>query len=112
MGAIAKDSMAANRHHARSVPCGAVAEIFADQPVAHVIGMVVELSRLGCFVRIRVPVPDGTKVRLKLTHGEDEFETSGEVSYLLPEKGVGIKFTEASPGYGAGQDAWLDDTNG
>lgn len=97
MKRIERDSQTPDRGFGRSVPHGAVAEIFVDQPTTHVVGMLANVGRLGCFVRTRVAVPDGVKVRLKVRNGESEFEASGEVTYLVPEKGVGIRFTEARP---------------
>ena len=88
MKRIERDSQTPDRGFGRSVPHGAVAEIFVDQPTTHVVGMLANVGRLGCFVRTRVPVPDGVKVRLKVRNGESEFEASGEVTYLVPEKGV------------------------
>jgi hypothetical protein len=92
-----QDSKTLDRNLGHSAPRGAVAEIFVDQPVAHVVGMLANVGRLGCFVRTRAAIPDGAKVRLKVSHEEGEFETSGEVTYLVPERGVVIKFSEARP---------------
>jgi type IV pilus assembly protein PilZ len=67
-------------------------------------GSTVNLSRGGMFVRTEMPVPVGTKIRLRLDLGEDyggEIVVEGTVAYLLPltkaihlgrHPGLGIHF--------------------
>jgi hypothetical protein len=71
---------------------GGVVELTAEHPGTYVIAKTAELSRLGCFVRTDQAVPVGTKVTLKITSDGNEFNASGEIIYVLPEKGVGIQF--------------------
>ncbi len=89
---------------------GGVAEISTAYPDAHIIGLVSELSRFGCFVRTQMSVAIGTKITLKITHHGNECVTRGEVVHALAAKGIGIKFEPATARDGALLDDWLSQT--
>jgi hypothetical protein len=73
---------------------GGVIEISAVQPSVYFVAQTTEVSRHGCFVRTPQSLPSGTEIRLRITHGGREFNASGRVVYVLPEKGLGVSFSE------------------
>jgi hypothetical protein len=86
---------------------GGVAEITAAHPSAYIVASTAELSRYGCFVTTDVSLPIGTNVSLKITYEDKVFNASGEVAYVLPERGMGIRFTTTAPEDVALLEAWL-----
>ena len=51
-----------------------------------------DISRTGCYIDTLNPVPQGSEVRVRLTHGEDTFVTLGRVVYVSYGLGMGIAF--------------------
>ena len=46
------------------------------------------LNLLGCFVETVTPFPEGTKVRLKISHAGVNFSALGKVAYSRPQSGM------------------------
>ena len=86
---------------------GGVAELSAGHPNSYIIGPTADLSRFGCFVATNACVPVGTEVSLKITYDGGAFHARGEVTYVLVEKGIGIRFAAAAPEDEALLEAWL-----
>jgi hypothetical protein len=91
---------------------GGVAEISIPLRNIHIVAPTDELSRVGCLVRTCADVPVGTEVSLKITNDGCEFNVVGEVSSLLPEEGMGIRFAAITPSDDALLEDWLKKTNG
>lgn len=89
---------------------GGVAEISTADDNAHIIGLVSDLSRFGCFVRTHLSVPIGAKIALKITHHGHECVTFGEVVHALKQSGIGIKFEPVTPLDKALLEDWLRET--
>jgi len=100
----------AERRRAPRHPFGGVAEISAVSPRVCIVARTAEISRLGCFVRTPTSVPAGTKISLKITYEGEEFNTSAEVVYVLPQKGMGIKFAVTATKDEAMLETWLRET--
>lgn len=66
------------------------------------------LNLLGCFVETVTPFPEGTKVRLKISHAGVSFNAIGKVAYSRPHSGMGVAFTAIEPSNVAILDAWLE----
>jgi hypothetical protein len=86
---------------------GGVAEITTLHPSTYLLVSTAELSRFGCFVTTCATMPIGTVVGLKITFEGYVFSASGEVTYVLSEKGMGIKFTTTAPNDVELLEAWL-----
>jgi hypothetical protein len=86
---------------------GGVAEITAAEPGAYIVASTTELSRFGCFVKTQLSLAIGTKVGLKITYEDKVFNGPGEVAYLLPENGMGFRFTTTTPEDVALLEEWL-----
>jgi PilZ domain len=68
-----------------------------------------DISRTGCYVDTLNPVPQGSRVRIRFTHHQEEFEGVGSVVYVSQGLGMGIKFSDVSPGEQARLDQWLEE---
>jgi hypothetical protein len=86
---------------------GGVAEITTVQPKTYIVVSTSELSRFGCLVTTQATMPVGTKVALRITYEGRVFNAAGEVAYILPENGMGIKFTTTAPNEVALLEEWL-----
>lgn len=53
-----------------------------------------DLSLAGCYVDTLNPLPSGTNVRLRITHGNRICSILGTVAHSIPNLGMGIKFGE------------------
>jgi hypothetical protein len=89
---------------------GGVAEMSASHSHSNIIGLTAEIGRFGCFVRTCASMPVGTKINLKINYEGNEVRTPGEVVYVLPEKGLGIKFAKVAAKDTALLEMWLRQT--
>jgi hypothetical protein len=71
-----------------------------------------DLGPGGCFVDTTVPFPVGTRVQVRLKHGKNTFDTIGDVVYSQTGLGMGISFSELSPGRREELAVWLGDLLG
>ncbi len=65
------------------------------------------MSLFGCSVKIETPFPEGTRVRLRISHAGTNFIAIGKVVYSRPSSGMGIAFTTIEPSSIPILDAWL-----
>src|ERR1051326_7145283 len=73
---------------------------------------VAELSARGCYIGTLVPVPIGTKFRLRISHNMTICEMQGKVIYVHSSNGLGIfgmgiLIERISPDERSIIDAWL-----
>ena len=52
-----------------------------------------DLSLGGCFIDMPNPLPEGTEIRLKISHANAEFAAIGRVVFVFPNLGMGVVFT-------------------
>jgi len=67
-----------------------------------------DISRSGCYVDTLNPIPRGSRVKLRFTHHQEEFEAIGLVVYVSQSLGMGIQFTEVSNDQQARLNHWLE----
>jgi hypothetical protein len=70
-----------------------------------------DVSRNGCYIDTLNPVPPDSQVRLRLTHFNEIFETTGRVIYVSPGLGMGITFENVVPDQQSRLDHWLSSPN-
>jgi len=63
-----------------------------------------DLSRTGCYIDALNPVPQGSRIRLRITHHDEVFEAIGFVVYVSLGLGMGVAFMKVT----AEQQARLD----
>ena len=73
----------------------------------HISGHTKDLTLFGCFVETVTPLPQGTKVRLKMSRGGTQLVAQGRVTYSRPNSGMGIAFVTIEPSSLPVLDAWL-----
>ena len=77
------------------------------QSEKHVVAHTKNLNLLGCFVETMTPFPEGTKVRLTISHAGMNCIAIGKVAYSRPTSGMGIAFITIEPRSLPVLDAWL-----
>ena len=78
---------------ARRYPFAASIEITDLQSEVQLQEQVIELGLYGCGAAAHKPFPAGTKVRVRLTHADKNFEALGRVAYSTSDGNMGIVFT-------------------
>jgi hypothetical protein len=67
-----------------------------------------DVSKTGCYIDTLSPLPHGSQVHIRLQRGNEDFETDGQVVYVSPGLGMGIRFNEGIPvGVLAILDRWI-----
>lgn len=69
-----------------------------------------DLGPGGCFVDTNNPFPVGSKVRVTVRKGKNEFHTPGTVVYSQHGLGMGISFTGLDDAQREALDAWIHHT--
>lgn len=64
-----------------------------------------DVSRTGCYIDMRHPLPRGTQIRVCLQNQKEMFESAATVMYVSPGLGIGVAFAPDLP---ASQQAILD----
>jgi PilZ domain len=70
-----------------------------------------DISRTGCYIDTLNPIHQGTRVRVRLAHHDQVFETLGSVVYSSPLLGMGITFSEVALEESRKLEAWLSETD-
>jgi hypothetical protein len=68
-----------------------------------------DISRTGCYIDTLNPLPQGFRVRLRITHHDEVFEAIGRVVYVSSGLGMGVVFVEVAPEHQARLDRWLSE---
>jgi Ribonuclease G/E len=66
-----------------------------------------DISRTGCYIDTLNPMPQGSRVRLRITHHDEVFEAIGCVVYVSQSLGMGVAFVEVAAEQQARLDLWL-----
>jgi PilZ domain len=102
---------AAERRGSPRYPLVLAAEIVELPRGARLHARTSDVSRTGCYIDTLNPIPQGSKIRLRLTHDGDVFEALGVVVYASPLLGMGIAFSEISLEQKLKLDSWLNETD-
>jgi hypothetical protein len=66
-----------------------------------------DFSRTGCYIDMLNPISEGTEVRLRLTHHEENFMALARIVYVSPGLGMGPTFSNVDDQHLARLDRWL-----
>lgn len=66
-----------------------------------------DISRTGCYIDTLNPVPQGSRIRLRITHHDEIFEAIGSVVYVSQGLGMGVVFVEVAAEQQVRLDRWL-----
>jgi hypothetical protein len=56
-----------------------------------------DLGAGGCFVKTSVPLPKGSRIRVRIAHAGADFKAIGRVTDNISPEGMGIEFVEIEP---------------
>jgi hypothetical protein len=84
--------MDSERRHAPRYPFIAEAEVTEIASDTKLIAKTSDLSLGGCFLDMLNPTPQGTEVRVKISHESTIFTALGKVIFILPNMGMGVVF--------------------
>ena len=70
-----------------------------------------DISRTGCYIDTLNPIPQGSEIRLRITHGAEIFEALGRVVYVSYGLGMGISFVSVEEEQLAKLDRWFSETD-
>ena len=87
----------ADRRQAPRYPLILVAEVtgLAESTVLNARSS--DVSRTGCYIDTLNPVPPGSQVRVRLSQGDEVFESAARVAYICPGLGMGVTFDKNAP---------------
>jgi PilZ domain len=89
---------------------GAIAEVVDLDSREDMIVVTRDLSLAGCFVKTRMPFPEGTEVRIRITYSGSDFAAIGSVTGNITLEGMEIEFVEIEPKDKAIIEEWLNCT--
>jgi len=85
--------MDSERRHAPRYPFIAEAEVTEISSDTKLVAKTSDLSIGGCFLDMLNPSPQGTDVRVSISHEGATFTGRGSVVFVLPNMGMGVVFT-------------------
>jgi hypothetical protein len=97
------------RHRARRYPFQANLEITDIQSETQTRERTTDLSLFGCHVDAVKPLEPGTRVSIKIAHGNGSFRALGRVAFVRSGAGMGIVFTSIQPNDQLILEKWLDE---
>ena len=66
-----------------------------------------DLSAGGCFVKTAVPLPKGSRIRVRIAHAGADFTAIARVTNNVTTEGMGVEFIEMEPQDRALLEKWL-----
>ena len=70
-----------------------------------------DLSIGGCFLDMLNPSPEGTEIRVRISHGGTTFIALGKVVFIFPNMGMGVVFKRVEDDQLAILQEWLSGLN-
>jgi PilZ domain len=86
-------------------PFIASAQVIETRTEARLVARLSDLSREGCYLDMLNPLPTGTRLKINVTHQNQQLDAVGRVVHSELNVGMGIQFEEV--GQRAVMDAWL-----
>ena len=96
------------RRGAPRYPMVLAAEVIELPSGARLSARTAGIRRTGCYIDTLNPIPQGSRVRLRLTHHDEVLEVLGKVAYYSYGLGMGVAFTEVTREQQAKLDHWLN----
>lgn len=90
-------------------PFIASAELIEQKADVRIASRVSELSMHGCYLDMMNPFPQGTLVLVKISAGEDFFQSKGKIVYSQMNMGAGVGFLEMDNASQIVLERWMDD---
>jgi len=93
-------------------PVSAAAELIETASRTRLSARAADLSLSGCYLDAINLFPVGSTVRIRLTTEGHSFECEARVTYSLQGMGMGIVFTNVSPGQALALGNWIAELSG
>jgi len=87
----------------------ASAELIEQKADVRIASRVSELSMNGCYLDMMNPFPTGTLVLVKISAGEDLFQSKGKIVYSQMNMGAGVCFSECDQASRIVLERWMDE---
>jgi PilZ domain len=84
--------MESERRHAPRYPFIAEAVVTEISTDTKLIAKTSDLSIGGCFLDMLNPSPEGTDIRVRISHASTTFTARGSVVFVFPNMGMGVVF--------------------
>ena len=101
--------MDSERRRAPRYPIIADAEITEIVSDTKLSARTSDLSVGGCFLDMLNPSPEGTEIRVRISHANTTFTALGRVVFLFPNMGMGVMFTSVDAEQQAILQKWLEE---
>jgi PilZ domain len=85
----------------------ASAQVVETRTEARLQARISDISREGCYLDMLNPLPTGTRLKINVTHQNQQLDAVGRVVHSELNVGMGVQFEEV--GQRAVMDAWLAD---
>jgi hypothetical protein len=99
--------MPLKRHRARRYSFHASIELTDLESETQTKEQTSNLSLFGCRVDTLKPLPAGTKIRIKISYRNENFDALGKVVHTRQNSGMGILFTKIEPNDQLVLDKWI-----
>lgn len=93
LGSRRPKGMDSERRRAPRYPFIAAAEVTEIASVTKLNARTNDLSIGGCFLDMLNPSPEGTEIRVRISHASSTFTALGRVVFIFPNMGMGVVFT-------------------
>jgi hypothetical protein len=105
--AATEERRSANRH-----PLVVTAEAEELTTGIKLPGRISDLSAYGCYLDTMNPFSSGTRIRIRLSKGNEIFQSLALVIYSHDALGMGVSFTDVNPGAQETLQRWLAEPPG
>jgi PilZ domain len=99
--------MDSERRHAPRYAFIAETEVIEISSDTKLVAKTSDLSLGGCFLDMLNPTPQGTEVRVRISHEGTKFTALGRVAFILPNMGMGVTFTSVEQDQQAILQKWI-----
>jgi hypothetical protein len=99
--------MDSERRRAPRYPFIAEAEVTEIASETKLNARTSDLSIGGCFLDMLNPSPEGTEIRVRISHASTTFTARGNVVFVLPNMGMGVVFGSVEDNQLAVLQEWL-----
>ena len=99
--------MNSERRGALRYPFIAEAEVTETASSTKLSARTSDLSSGGCFLDMLNPSPEGTEIRVRISHASATFTAVGRVVFVVPNMGMGVVFSSVEDNQLAVLEGWF-----
>jgi hypothetical protein len=104
--------MDSERRRAPRYPFIAEAEVTEIASDTKLSARTSDVSIGGCFLDMLNPSPEGTEIRVRISHASTAFTAVGRVAFVFPNMGMGVVFTSVEDNQLPVLQEWLSKLSG